>query len=206
MATADIAVGDLEPGKFYTVAAMGLLREADGAMPAICGAALDTACPDALAARIQLLADTGAPAAGKVSIRIVQGIPNMPNLDICVDGSAVGDAGTPGPAGSPTLIASDVAQTAASAYLDMDPIADGFITIHAHQAAGDCVGAAMLAAVAVPFPDPIGVIPGTTKTFDADTIVTIFASGRNMATPPDPDPAAPAFAPWYDQDTAPAAP
>jgi len=197
--TADVPTTALEVGKFYTVAATGFLRDSAGDMPALCSATLDTTCPDALEAALQLLPDTGAPASGKVSVRVVQGIPNMPNLDVCYDAVVTSDAGTPEPAGSPTLIVGNVGPTAASAYVDMDPMTDGFITIHAYNAAGDCLAAAELATVPIPFPDPIGTafVPGSTKTFDADTIVTIFGSGRNIDSPPVPDPSSVVFIPMF---------
>lgn len=165
----------------YTVAAVGFALSQEGTLPAQCGATLTDECPDSLAAQVLLLADpaTGPSSSTFVKMRLVQAVPNLPPLDVCVD------------AGSGRVEIADSLSFVGSAaewpvHLMLPALTSGEVSLHAHSnGLPECDARSLLAApVAIPLPSPIGTaaIPGSVATFDGGTTLTVFASGNAAET------------------------
>lgn len=193
--SASIGATEIEAGKFYTAGAIGLLADAGGAMPSMCGATFSEVCPDAFAARIGLTEDDGVLEAGMIKVRWNQGIANFPMVDLCFDDD-------PSDATPATTLFSNVAPLSSTDYITVAAMTSGLISVHAHVDGMECVGGdATLAQIPVPLPaDLAAMLPdGTLADYPADHVVTIFSSGRISPAPPDPDALAPLFLTWIDQ-------
>jgi hypothetical protein len=201
----DVPGGAVTPGHSYTVAAIGLVPGTLGstapALPAVCGATLNMACPsDGASSRAATLVliddDISAPSAGTAKLRVLHGVPNAPPLDVCHDPDGPGGA-------EPTPVAINVSYGSASSYLEIPaPLARGALLVHI-AAATACSGTRI---GLIPTPIPGGIIPagflaaGATNDILAGDVITLFASGRS-APPGGPamDPAAVSFIPWKDR-------
>ena len=204
----DVPGAAVQLGHSYTAVALGLVPGTLGstppALPAVCGAAFDTACPGTgVGSRAPALAllddDVSAPSAGHAKLRVMHGIANGPPVDVCYDPD--GPGGT-----AESAVAANVSYGTASAYLEVPaPLASGALNVHVASAtacAGPVIGQ-------LPMPIPAGAIPagllaaGATNDVLAGDVITIFGSGR-IAVVPDGgtsagDPARVAFIPWKDR-------
>lgn len=193
-----VATADIEAGSFYTAAAIGLLADDAGDLPSICGATFDGACPAVLAASISLGLDDSDIVADMVKIRWAQGIANFPMADLCYDDD-------PEDATAATTLFSNIAPLSTSDYITVAPMAAGVLTVHQHIDGMECVGAALLATIPVPIPEPLASMlpPNTLVDYPADHVATIFSSGRvSLTLDPATDPMTPLFLTWIDQPIA----
>jgi hypothetical protein len=112
-----------------------------------------------------------------VEIRFLQGIPDLPALDVCFDPDGPG-------AMMPEVLFNAVGFAMATdpAYISRAPITTGSITFHIDMpVAPDCFGMTMIGGTAVPFPAPVGdpaMIPGSIATFPGEHTITLFGSGN----------------------------
>ncbi len=172
----------LSPGQRVTAAAIGFVREADGSTVEVCGGP----CPETLDARIQFFGDRDDGPAGETAIRVLPLVPNLPAVDLCFDPDG------PDMPMEEVVLFDGLTFGSASPVLERAPITAGLLVVRLDD--DDCDGM-MVGALPIPAPDPIGtaLVPGSTKTFDADTVVTIFASGDATGTI-----APPLFVPFID--------
>ena len=205
--TTMIAPTDLVAGNDYTIAFVGFLQDEDMTPADNCGMPPTfegVECPAALNAKMMIIEDDNtAPMMDMVRIRLLQGVPDLPPLDVCYDADGPGGA-------APELLFDNVEFVGGGMtppYVERAPITGGTFTFHLNNpmVMENCSPLTALSAMPTPVPWPgtcLMTSPGTTSTFDANDVVTLFGSG-NAGGPPPPAGNGAAFVPFVDRDTDP---
>lgn len=205
--TTAIVPADLVAGNHYTIAFVGFLMDADGTPANLCGAPPTfegAECPAALNAKMMVIQDDNTlPAMDMTRIRLLQGIPDLPPIDVCYDAD--------GAAGMPAEVLFDNVEfvgtaAAAPAYIERAPITGGSFTFHLNNpmVMENCSPLTALSAMPTPVPWPgtcMMTSPGTADSFDANDVVTLFGSGNAGGPPPTAGGNGAAFVPFHDVDT-----
>ena len=188
--TITVDVADLTADNYYTVAAMGFVTPSDYQCPTATPPVTQE-CGDGSAARLTLIEDEE-PDADNALIRVLHGIPNAPNVDICYDAD-----GSAGDAEDPVEIFQNVAFGTATEYnVQADDLTAGSFRIYGHNPLTpdmNCLDALEVtsAELLIPTPDAVQAGFATSPTplvddsYDTGSVHTIVAEGVFGVAPPD---------------------
>jgi hypothetical protein len=208
--TATVPPTDLAAGSFYTLAFVGFIPDEDGTPADLCGVPPTfggVECMPGQNAKLIILDDDHTtPAAGMTEIRFVQGVPDLPPLDVCYDPD--GDGPMPF-----EVLFNDVGWVGAAAedpaYISRAPIVGGDLAFHLNMmGVPDCFAATRIGGTTVPFPAPVGtmMIPGSIATFADEHTITLFGSGDAGGSDPATGGNGATFIPFIDAAPAAAGP